>query len=220
MNSNKNLLIGFLIIPFTGGPMIVFEIYIMSWLMGFYNPETGPLYEMDEVFKLYQLQGILGCTFAFVLLGFVGRLVDKFSVRYVLPLSLMIRGLIFSMVWKIKDPTHWSFYLAVPLTHVSYYIVVMTNNAYISKMYPKEIRGMCNSVGGIFGTLGSFMYLNYAQTLYKQGKGLPFVGVTALDFITAIFCIIMMMFGFFADPSVIEPKQKVLPEEEKHKRLQ
>jgi hypothetical protein len=29
---NKNLILGFLLEMFSGGPMIIFEIYIMSWL--------------------------------------------------------------------------------------------------------------------------------------------------------------------------------------------
>ena len=134
------------------------------------------------------------------MLGFVGHLVDKISIRYMLPLSLIVRGLIFMMVWQIKDPTHWSFYLAVPFTHVCYYIVVMTNNSYSSKMYPKEIRGMCNSVNSLFGTVGMFLYLNYSQTLYSHGKGLPFIGVTILDFGTALLVVILTMIGYFTDP--------------------
>jgi hypothetical protein len=30
--SNKNILIGWVIIMFCGGPMVIFEIYIMNWL--------------------------------------------------------------------------------------------------------------------------------------------------------------------------------------------
>ena len=84
--------------------MIIFEIYIMSWLQGFYNENTGPIFDHDEVNSLYQYQGIAGCTSAFLLLAFVGKLIDTFSARVLLPLSFLTRGLLFFMTYLIKDP--------------------------------------------------------------------------------------------------------------------
>lgn len=78
-----------------------------------------------------------------------------------LPLSLLVRALVFYSVYCISDPTNWLFFITVPLTHVCYYIVVIVQTSYMQKMYPKEIRGMCMSVQGIFSTLGSFLYLAY-----------------------------------------------------------
>jgi len=40
--TNKNIWIGWIIIMFCGGPMVIFEIYIMNWLQGFYTPANGP----------------------------------------------------------------------------------------------------------------------------------------------------------------------------------
>jgi len=151
------------------------------------------------------------------MLGFVGHLVDKVSVRFMLPASFVVRAFVYYLVWNIKDPTDWSFYLIMPLIHVTYYVVVMTNQAYIQKMYPPEIRGMCNSIAGIFSTLGSFIYLTFSQALYKEGKSLPFLGVTTLDFILAVVCVILSMMGYFVDPvkkddAAISSKQ-MLPKE-------
>lgn len=53
--NNKDLMIGYLMVPITGGPIVMFEIYIMSWLQGFYNKETGPIYNIDKVYSLYQI---------------------------------------------------------------------------------------------------------------------------------------------------------------------
>jgi len=53
MKENKNLMIGYILLPFSGGPMIILEIYVMSLLMGFYNETTGPIYDIETVYKLY-----------------------------------------------------------------------------------------------------------------------------------------------------------------------
>ena len=40
------------LVIFVGGPMVIFEIFIMSWLRAF-NVEGGPIKDEDEVYKLY-----------------------------------------------------------------------------------------------------------------------------------------------------------------------
>ena len=52
LKNNKNLLVGMFIVPFIGGPIIVLEIFILSWLRSF-KVEDGPLQNDDEVYKLY-----------------------------------------------------------------------------------------------------------------------------------------------------------------------
>mmetsp|Transcript_11155 Transcript_11155/g.18730 ORF Transcript_11155/g.18730 Transcript_11155/m.18730 type:complete len:141 (-) Transcript_11155:701-1123(-) len=42
---NPHLPVGIVILGVLTGPMIVFEIYLMSWLFGFYDPENGPIKE-------------------------------------------------------------------------------------------------------------------------------------------------------------------------------
>lgn len=156
---NVNLFVCFCFIPFVAGPMIILEVYIMSWLIGFYDKDNGPIYDMDKVYDLYQLQGILGCGLAFFLLGFFGKLADSLPVKIVLPASFLFRAFIFFLVYRIKDPSNSiMFYIAVPLMHVCFYAVVISIQGYMQKMYPPEIRGMCNSVVSIFGTIGSFIY--------------------------------------------------------------
>ena len=80
--------------------MIVFEIYIMSWLRSF-NKDGGPLPDENDVYNLYQYQGIAGCGAAFVLLGFVGKLADTLSPKVFLPITLLVRALFFFMAFKI-----------------------------------------------------------------------------------------------------------------------
>jgi hypothetical protein len=53
MKENKNLLLTNILLPFVSGPMIVVEIYIMSWLISCYNETKGPIYDMDTVYNLY-----------------------------------------------------------------------------------------------------------------------------------------------------------------------
>ena len=35
------------------GPMIVFEVFLFSWLRGFYDPENGPIRSFSEIYSLY-----------------------------------------------------------------------------------------------------------------------------------------------------------------------
>ena len=119
-------------IPLTGGPIVMFEIYIMSWLMGFYNKDEGPIYELDKVYSLYQIQGVAGCCAAFLCLGFVGKISDKVSIRITLPVSLLFRAMIFFLITRIKNPGEgpW-YYISVPFLHVSYYSVIIIQYSYI-----------------------------------------------------------------------------------------
>ena len=50
---NSNLKLGLLLEMFSGGPMVIFEIYIMSWLNGFQDSENGPIYTDKEKTLLY-----------------------------------------------------------------------------------------------------------------------------------------------------------------------
>ena len=52
LKSNANLALGMVLVIFVGGPMVIFEIFIMSWLRAF-NVEGGPIKDEDEVYKLY-----------------------------------------------------------------------------------------------------------------------------------------------------------------------
>ena len=53
--NDKNLLITNLLSPFIEGPMIVIEVYIMSWLFSLMDPDKGPIYDKDTVYQLYQI---------------------------------------------------------------------------------------------------------------------------------------------------------------------
>ena len=85
----------------------------------------------------------MGCGAAFLLLGFVGKLADTLSIKIMMPATLLVRAIFFFITCRMKDPFNdWSFYLVVPMIHVSYYACTIVLIGYIQKMYPKEIRGM------------------------------------------------------------------------------
>ena len=134
--------------------MIIFEIYIMSWLQGFFNEKTGPIFDHSEVNSLYQYQGIAGCLSAFILLAFVGKMIDTFSAKILLPLSFFTRGCLFLLTYLIEDPHSVQYYITVPMLYVSHYSTVIILMSYLNKMYPKEVRGMMNSVQGLFSKIG------------------------------------------------------------------
>jgi len=97
------------------------------------------------VYNLYQYQGIAGCVSAIVILGFLGKLADIISIKVLLPITLLVRALLFFLAFQITDPTKLPFYFIMPLLHVSYFAVLMTFDAYLTKMYPADLRGMMNS---------------------------------------------------------------------------
>ena len=147
---------------FSKGPLVFYTIFIMSWIRSF---QGEVLADESEVYKLYQYQGIAGCLACFLTLGFFGKLADKISPKIFLPLTFIVRAVSFFMAFKIKDPRNWPFYLIAPFMHLTYHLVIMVYQAYLTQMYPREILGMMNSFNGIVGILGGIIYLNLCNYL-------------------------------------------------------
>ena len=108
------------------------------------------------------------------------------------------------MAFKIDDPSKLPFYFIVPMLHVSYYGVVMTFEAYLTKMYPSDLRGMMNSCQGIFSTLGGVVYLSICGALNEHNPKSPFMGVAAIDVFTAIAVVVLSSIGLFGEPEAKE----------------
>ena len=53
LRNNPSLLVGNILIIFVGGPMIIFEMFIMLWLKSYYDKKNGPITDVDEVYHLY-----------------------------------------------------------------------------------------------------------------------------------------------------------------------
>ena len=146
LKESTKLKIGMLLMLFCYGPIVIFELYIMTWLRSF---QGGLIEDENQVYNLYQYQGIAGCVAAIVILGFLGKLADILSIKVLLPITLLVRSLLFFMAFRINDPTKLPFYFIMPLVHVSYFGVLVTFDAYLTKMYPADLRGMMNSCQGI-----------------------------------------------------------------------
>jgi hypothetical protein len=73
-------------------------------------------------------------------------------------------------------------------------------------MYPPDILGMMNSCKGIFGIIGSLIYLNLCNQLNIKDAKLPFVGAAALDVLTAIAMVLLGSVGLFGEP---QGKEKI-----------
>ena len=179
--------------------MVIFEIYIMSWLNGFEDSESGPIYTDDQKTLLYQYQGIAGCLGSFILLYFVGTITDKISSKITLPLSFLIRGGVFFSAYFVNNPNGWMFHVVTPLMYVCQYSVVIILMSYLNKMYPKDIRGMMTSVQGLISKLGQLIYIQISLYLYHRGFNLPFLGVAVLDLITSLAIIFGVCFFDFGD---------------------
>lgn len=151
------------------GPQIVLILYIQAWLKDFST--KGVIDDATSDF-LYQYQGTAGCLCCFFLLGLVGRLFDTMSIKISLPITVLCRAAVFFAIYSIKNPDTWFFYLIIPVVHVTFFASILLPVSYIAKMFPKDIRGMMNSMVGVFGALTQFIYLTYCDWLFKKSPNL------------------------------------------------
>lgn len=107
------------------------EFYILTWLTSFVNESNGPIFDYEKVYDLFQVQGLLACLVCFLSIPFVGKLCDRHCIKYTLPFSFVIRGLMFFSAYRMRDPTNFGFYVCMPLMHLSYFIVVLANGAFM-----------------------------------------------------------------------------------------
>jgi hypothetical protein len=130
--SDKNFTVGMLTVPVSYGPICILNVFIMSWLQGFYDKLNGPIKDMNTVVSLYQVQGSIGCVIAFISMGLFGKVIDKLSVRITLPATLIFRGIVNYSVTFIKNPTDsYMFYIILPLTHFATYSVIIALKSYV-----------------------------------------------------------------------------------------
>jgi uncharacterized membrane protein (DUF485 family) len=118
--------------PLATGPFVILYIYLISWLYGFYDETSGPIFDNDEVLRLYQIQGIVGLIVVFVMMGIYVNFADKVGVRVMLPITAVLRALSCLSIYFIEDPTQgpW-FYILVPTVHGTIALVVVCINGYI-----------------------------------------------------------------------------------------
>ena len=90
----------------------------------------------------------------------------------------------------------------MPLLHVSYFAVLMTFDAYLTKMYPADLRGMMNSCQGICNLIGVVLYLGICGSLNEVATKYPFAGVAAIDVIVAITAVILGKVGLLEEPEI------------------
>jgi hypothetical protein len=77
----------------------------------------------------------------------IGKISDQISVKIMMPIALIVRGIFLYAAYLMKNPFEsWAFYFVVPMIHVTYYGCTIILIGYIEKMYPREIRGMLNSI--------------------------------------------------------------------------
>lgn len=176
--------------------MIILEVYLMSWLNALNKKGLFPT--KDDMYNYYSLQGTLGCVFAFVFLGFFGFLIDKVSVKITLPLSFLVRAGVFYMCYTIENPWEQKvkYFATMPFIHVTLYMVTISINSYLLKMYPKNIRGLCIMTANIISAIGGFVIPSFFEMLYEKDPSLPFLGVAISDLGSIVLCLIFFMFGF------------------------
>jgi MFS family permease len=144
------------------------------------------------------MQGTLGNIFAIILMIPVGFFIDRISVKIMLPIVFTIRAGVYFLVSTITNPVKqkYMFFTLVPLSTATFYMVLIAFNSYLYKMYPKNIRATCNMVSHIFIILPNFITPVFFRFLYHKNPKLPFLGVSIMDVIGMILCIISFLFGF------------------------
>jgi hypothetical protein len=152
------------------------------------------------VYKLYEFQGIAGCLATFLFAGPIGKLSDLVSPKTFLPIMFLARSLNFFLAFKINDPNKLPFYVIAPMLHVTFHFVNMSYQAYLTKMYPGEIRGMMTSVQSISATLSMVVFLNVCNSLNKHDSKYPFMAISIIDAFTSVLLVILASVGFFGEP--------------------
>jgi hypothetical protein len=105
------------------------------------------------------MQGTLGNIFAIFLMIPVGFIIDRISIKIMLPIVFTIRAVVYFLVstitYSVKQK--FMFFTLVPLSTATFYMVMITFNCYLFKMYHKNIRATCNMVSHIFIILTNFI---------------------------------------------------------------
>ena len=125
------------------------------------------------------------------------------SIKVSLPIVLLFRSMVLFALYTIKDPDTWFFYLVIPILHVTYFASILVCVSYIAKMFPKDIRGMLNSVIGVAGAISGWLYLIYCDYLFKKSARLPFLGISLSDIAITLLVIILVSSGQFG--TIIKP---------------
>ena len=60
---------------FSMGPMVMFDIFVQSWLQGLYV--QGTIENQDDVYDLYKWQGGIGSVVSLSLLVIIGKQIDS-----------------------------------------------------------------------------------------------------------------------------------------------
>jgi hypothetical protein len=139
----------------------------------------------------------VGNCVSFVLLIVIGKLTDKISVRCLLPFALLFRSLMFFLASRIDNPDSTKFYCTMAFVYVSYYFVIVVHLSYLAKIYPKDIRGMCNAMAGFMSFVGIFAYVAYSSWLSETSTDWPLKGVSIVDLTGAVLVILLSFLGFF-----------------------
>ena len=135
-----------------------------------------------------------------LLMTFVGKLYDVFSPKIMIPSTILARGGCFALIWSIKDPRSWSFYLIVPLMHLVYHSSAVSISSYQQSMYPKEVRGLMTSVSGIISSIGAIAYQSLFQWSFKtHGPAGPFITYAISNVCVATFVILLSCCNLFGN---------------------
>ena len=67
--------------------------------------------------------------------------------------------LCFYGIFRCKDGQGWLFRIIGPLSHASFYLVEISFRSFFGKMFPSDIRGILNSLLGIFTAFGTAGYV-------------------------------------------------------------
>lgn len=104
----------------------------------------------------------------------------------------------FFLASRVEDPsTGFGFYVLMSFVYVSYYFVVTIHLGYITKLFPKDIRGISTGLSGFLSLAGVFAYVVYSGWLKNSGAEWPLIGVSIADLAGCVLFILLALFGIF-----------------------
>ena len=96
----------------------------------------------------------------------VGLIIDKISLKIILPISYLVSGIIISTFYFIEDPDGWLSYVIWCLTTLAFCFQIVSLENYFSRNVPKEVRGIMFGIFYVVANLGRLIFYKVGGILF------------------------------------------------------
>ena len=99
-----------------------------------------------DALNYFQFAGISGCVVTFFAAPLIGKMIDRWSAKGVVPGIFFFKALVNLGFFFIPSPKMAIWSLLVPFCAVGQHASMMAALSYQQPMYPNDIRGILSSV--------------------------------------------------------------------------